>query len=112
MSALHGRFGFRRSESTDVNKGIYQRDLQSDFLSAQRRSSGQGRNLGERPPKLARSFDQGRTLQRPLPRLAPLTHGLLDQPRLSVVTSQHLRPVFGNFRELALERFRDASVKR
>ena len=27
MSALHGRLGFRRSESTDVDKGVYQRDL-------------------------------------------------------------------------------------
>ena len=90
----------------------YERDLKLDLLATQRGRARQGRKLVKRARKLRHSFDQCRTLQRPLSRLAPQARSLFDQSGLGAMTRQQLRLVFGNLRELAFKCFGDTGMKR
>jgi hypothetical protein len=90
----------------------YKRNLKPYLLPAQRRSRGQGRDLGKRTSELLCGFNQRRALQRPLSRFAPEACGLFDQAGLGAVTRQQLRLTLGDIRELALECFGDTGVKR
>jgi class 3 adenylate cyclase len=62
----------------------------------QRGRGGQSRNLAESTRDLLYGFDQRRALHRPLPRLAPQVHRLLDLPSFSAVTREQLRLTFGD----------------
>src|SRR5260370_20196378 len=103
-----GHYGQRSCEP----KRGYDRDLKPELLAAPRGCEGQRRNLVEGKRELLDSFNQGRTLQGPLPSLAPQACGLLDQPGFSVVTRQQLRLGLGDLRETRFKRFGDPGVKR
>ena len=111
-ASLHGRFGFRRSPSFDVDERGDERYLKIDLHAAQRGRAGQGRDLVEGALELFNGLDQRRALHRPLSRLAPQAHRLLDQPGLGAVTRQQLGLALGDLGELAFECFGDASMKR
>ena len=84
--------------------GVYERDLELDLFATQRRSGGQGRDLGKCTRKLLYGFDERGALQRPLSRLAPKTRGILDLASLGAVSCQKLWLTLDDLRELALER--------
>ena len=95
-----------------MGKRGYKRDLKLDLLAAQRGRGGQGRNLAESTRDLLYGFDQRRALHRPLPRLAPQVHRLLDLPSFSAVTREQLRLTFGDIGELTFEGFGDPGMER
>jgi len=109
---LDGRLGFRRSKPFNVNKRVYERDLKLDLLATQPGSAGQDRKQCKGTRELLSSFNQRRSLQRPLSCFAPQTGGLVDQAGLRAVARKKLRLVLSDFRKLALECFDDPGMKR
>ena len=108
---LHRRFGFRRRIPFDMHERVYQRDLQLDLLTAQRRRRRQALDLGERSGELLDGFNKGRAADRPLSRFAPLARGVRDEPSISAVTSQQLRLLLRDIRELAFQSLCYAGVQ-
>ena len=100
---LHGRFGFRRSISFDVDERGDECYLKIDLLATQRGRGWQGRDLVEGARELLYGFDQRRALQRPLSRFAPQARRLLDLPSFGAVTRQQLWLALADVGELAFE---------
>ena len=95
-----------------MHESVDERDLKLDLLTAQRGRGRQGRDLAEGTRELRHSLYQRRALQRPLSCFAPQARGFLDLARLGAVTRQQLGLAFSDVREVAIECFGDAGVKR
>jgi hypothetical protein len=68
-------------------------------------------DLIKRAFELFNGFDQRRALQRPLSRLAPQAHRLLDLPSFSAVTRQQFGLAFGDVGELTFDGFGDPRME-
>jgi len=102
---------FGRSIAFDVHERGYERDLKLNLLATQRWRRGQGRDLDNRSRILLGGFDQGRTVQRALSRLAPKVRGLLDQARFGTVSRQQFRLIVSKLGKVAFKFFRYATME-
>ena len=94
-----------------MHEWVYQRDLQLDLLTAQCRCRRQALNLGERSGELLDGFNKRGAANRSLSRFAPLARGVADEPGFGAVTSQQLRLLLGDVRELAFQSLGYAGVQ-